>query len=124
MSIDLELEKIANGMHDLVIKDFDLQLVRDVDHIRQNLKIRLGFFFEEWFLDSTAGIRYIDFVFVANPNVELIAGIMKTTIQETPGVNSLLSYIQDLDRKNRTLNITFEVDTDFGPIEISETVGA
>ena len=47
MSIDLELERLDNGMHDLVIRDFDLNLVNELDQIKQNISIRLQFFFEE-----------------------------------------------------------------------------
>ncbi len=123
MSIDIELERLPNGQHDLALRNFDLQLVRDAEHIRQNLAIRLQFFFEEWFLDSTEGVRYIDFVFVANPNLQNISSIMKATIQETAGVNAILRYTQTLDRRNRKLSIAFKVDTIFGPIEDTQTIG-
>ena len=52
---------------DLLLENFDLQLVEGRDQIAQNLMIRLRFILGEWFLDITAGIPYYDDFFIKAP---------------------------------------------------------
>lgn len=110
--------------HDLFFENYDLALVEEIEAVRQHLSIRLQFFFNEWFLDSTEGIKYYDIVFVKVPNLNLIASVIKTFILNTPEVLKLLEYTQDFNRSLRRLTITFRVNTTFGEITLTEIVGA
>jgi hypothetical protein len=110
--------------HDLFYANYDLALVEDIENVRQQLSIRLQFFYDEWFLDSTEGIKYYDVVFVKVPNLDLIASIIKTFILNTEDVLELLEYTQEFSRSLRKLTITFKVNTTFGELTVTETVGA
>ena len=109
--IDLSLDLIT---HDLVVADYDLQLVTEVDQIVQSVKMRLLTIFGEWFLDSREGIQYFSVVCTKNPDLSLIDSIMKATIVETEGVSELMMYTSVLDKPNRRLTITFQVNTTYG----------
>lgn len=112
--------KLDVATHDLVVEDFDLGLVSEIDHVRQHIKTRLLFIYEEWFLDATQGVKYYDLVTVKNPNVPLIDSILKATIRETPDVNEILEYTSDFDASTRRFTVSFKVDTTYGPIILSE----
>jgi len=118
---DLELEKVGDD-EDLKITNFDLTLVDGIDRVRQKLSIRLKFFFREWFLDATKGVKFYEFIFVKNSNPETIAAVIKAEILETPDVNKIVEYSHDLDSALRKLTIVFKVDTSFGLLENTVTV--
>lgn len=108
--------------HDLVIEGFDLGFATEIDHVRQHIKTRLLFIYEEWFLDSVQGVKYYELITVKNPNLPLIDSLLKATIRETPDVNEILEYTSSFDRAARRLTVSFKVDTTYGPISISEAV--
>jgi len=121
--IDLKLKTLADGSHDLDFTNFDLGTVDGIDAVRQSLAIRLQFFFGEWFLDITKGVKLFEFVFVKTPDADLIGTVMKATILDTTDVLSLLSYKQDIDPKTRKLTVDFIVNTTFGELETTQTIG-
>jgi len=124
MAIDLQL--IANesdpGFHDLDIANYDLQLVSGVDQVRQKIECRLQFFFGEWFLDNTQGVKLYETVFVKNPNLSLIASTFRAAILETKDVKSIIEYNQEYDPKLRKLEVSFKVNTKYGTLESSVTL--
>ena len=123
MSKDLVLD-LTPGVEDIKIENYDMSLTDgDTSEVQQALHIRLQFFFSEWFLDNTTGIKYYEFVFVKNPDPNVVSAVMKTFILETPGVNELLSYEQKIDNSLRRLTVTFTVDTVAGQLTTSETIG-
>lgn len=118
MSKDIALN-IDTG--DLAIGAQDLYLVEKIDYIEQKLIIRLRFFFSEWFLDNTLGVKYVESIFVKNPDLDLVESLLKATILETPGVVSLVSFSLDLST-TRELTVTFKANTDYGIITFNEVV--
>ena len=76
--------------------------------IRQDVKIRLQWFFEEWRFAPEYGVPYFDEVFVKNPNTERIAQIIReeaskvadvTEVKETPLF--LLQWLRNTERLPR-----------------------
>jgi hypothetical protein len=110
---DLRLDLNEN---DLLVENFDLSLVEGIDQIRQKLQIRLQFFYGEWYLDTTQGVKYFDEIFIKNPTLARVQSILKSVITDTPGVNELLSMACDLDNTMRQLSVSFTVNTPFGEI--------
>lgn len=119
MAIDLKLDTTT---HDLAVEGYDLALVTDLDQIVQSLRIRLQFFFGEWYLDNTQGVKLYETVFVKNPNLRLIAAAFKATILDTPGVLSILEYNQSFTNESRSLLVSFRVNTTFGEATITEAL--
>jgi hypothetical protein len=109
--IDLKLDDVT---HDFQIVQYDLVLVTEVEQIRQAIKMRLLAILSEWFLDTRVGVPYFDVICAKNPNLSLVDSLLKSTIVETTGVNELMSYSSVMDRANRRLSVTFQVNTTYG----------
>lgn len=108
--------------NDLLFNKYDLSLVGGLDRIRQKLFIRLRFFYGEWYLDTTQGVKYFDEVFVKNPTLSRIQAIIKSVITDTPGVIEVLKMRCNIDNKSRTLNVSFTVSTEYGNLTMSTGV--
>jgi hypothetical protein len=109
--------------HDLTVESFDLSLVSGIDNLVQKLKIRLLFFFGEWFLDTALGVPYYDTVLVKNPNVPQIDALLKSVILATEGVTEIISYTSDYDNGLRKLSVSFEAKTIYGEnLTFEETI--
>lgn len=117
--IDLALSELD---HDLYFPDIDLRVVKDADQLEQNLRIRLQFFLNEWFLDSSAGLPFYTDILVKNPNIPNIENIIKAHIIDTVGVTEILEFNSDFDNSLRTYSIDFKVRTIFGEEELSVTI--
>lgn len=100
--------------HDFVVVNYDLALVSEIDQIKQSIKMRLLALFSEWFLDTRVGVRYFDVICTKNPDLSLVDSLLKTAILETVGVTELVSYISELDKSNRSLSVSFKVNTVYG----------
>ncbi len=103
--------------HDLAIEDFDFQFVDGVERVRQHLRVRLLFLYREWFLDTSYGVKYIDLVFVKNPDKVVVDNVILATITETPDVFDILEYDSTFDPGARSFEVTFKVNTTFGVVE-------
>lgn len=114
--------KLSLDRHDLEVVNYDLMLVDGIDRVRQHLRTRLWFFKSEWFLDTTYGLNYYEYIAKKNPNLSTISSIIKATILKTPEVNALLEYSQEFNRSLRELTVSFKVDTSFGPLEFTEVL--
>jgi hypothetical protein len=113
LAIDLKLNLEE---HDLDISSYDLALVDRLEQIQQKLQIKLKFFSQEWFLDTSVGLPLYELVFVKNPDLDLIASAFKSEILSVEGVNNILEYEQEFDSAARSLEITFKVDTIYGTL--------
>lgn len=115
--IDLELDPITN---DLVFRDFDFALIDDTKQIMQNLAIRLRFVLGEWYLDITAGIPYYEEFFRKNPNQIQIESILKQEIVQTRGIEELISFEADFDKRRRIFSVKFSARSISGEALLKE----
>lgn len=109
---------------DLLLENFDLQLVEGKDQIAQNLAIRLRFILGEWFLDTTAGVPYYDDFFIKAPNQIRIESVLKEEILDTPGVDQILSFTSTFNAQRRIYSVTFSVSTIRGEITLTQELVA
>lgn len=109
--------KLDSGTHDLVIYDYDLQVIESVDRVVQNIKIRLLHIYKEWYLDTTLGVPYFEEILVKDPDIPKIESIIIDTILKTRNVNQLLSFDSFFNNANREYSVTFQVNTQFGDSE-------
>ncbi|MCK4521363.1 MAG: hypothetical protein KAU20_02230 [Nanoarchaeota archaeon] len=122
---DLKLTTVSdpttqNPDHDLAIENYDLVLIDGIEQVAQNLRIRLWFFFGEWFLDTSQGVRFFEDVNVKEPNFPNIESLLKDMILSTQDVQSLLEFTMEYDRTQRKLTVEFTVNTTFGQLPITE----
>jgi hypothetical protein len=117
--IDIKLDVTD---HDVALENYDFQLVDLAEQVGQSIRIRLLFFRGEWFLDTAEGVPFYEDIFVKNPNLGAIDAAIKERILGTEGVTELLSYSSNYDASGRKLEISFEANTTYGPVTITEDI--
>jgi hypothetical protein len=75
-----------------------------------------SFFKGEWFRDTRQGLPYVQFVLVANPNLDLISSIFAKTLKTPQGVASVDQLDVTFFRSTRQLQVTCKVRTNSGAI--------
>lgn len=109
--------------HDILIKDGDFLLIDNAERVAQQIKVKLLTFLGEWFLDTTWGVPYLEYILVKQPNQELIKQILSEQILSVDDVKSLNALELDYQVKVRTLIINYEVSTEYGLITKKEVLG-
>ena len=93
--------------HDILIKDGDFLLIDNAERVAQQIKVKLLTFLGEWFLDTTWGVPYLEYILVKQPNQELIKQILSEQILSVDDVKSLNALELDYQVKVRTLIINY-----------------
>lgn len=114
---DIMLDK---NTHDLLIENNTIRLTTGTDTIDQKIKVKLLFFFNEWFLDTRQGVPYYEKFFVKNPNIPELEVIIKDTILTTEGVIEILSFDSNFDKPNRIYQVFTKIRTTEGVTTISQ----
>lgn len=104
--------------HDLLITDGDLSVMSNDGSIRQNLKQRLLLFLGEWFLDTTQGVPYYQYILVKNPNLDLVEATFKDVILSTPGILELDTFEFGYTAGTRQLQIGLQAKSTQGDISL------
>lgn len=105
--IDLMLD--SDG--DLLFTDQDLQLVDEVDEIKQELIIILKTRQGEFFGDETMGLNQTG-LFVKQPNLNYIANNVVQALKQQERVVS--AEVTDIELVNRNLKVAFDATLDTG----------
>ncbi len=110
---DLAMNFLTN---DLDIQNNDLYGVAGQVAIQQDIQQTLQFWYGEWFLDTTKGVPYKQYILVKNPNIDLVQGLLLKAIQARPGVVQVLDFQFNYDPINRAVAITTVVQITNGQI--------
>jgi hypothetical protein len=86
----LSLDPVAHDLH--LGDDGDLATVRDAAAVAQHVKQHLKFWEGEWFLDTTAGVPWIRFVFVKPFDRAVAEAVVKDALLSVPGVTEILAF--------------------------------
>lgn len=89
---------------------------RDAEATAQCVKTRLQLLREEWFLDITAGVPYLQEICVKPENLPLAESEIKRTILETDGVASLDDFQLTFSPDKRRLTVVAKVRTIYDDI--------
>lgn len=109
--------------HDLIIADGDFIVIDNAERVAQQIKIQLLTWLGEWFLDTTHGVPYLDYILVKNPNLELIASIFREQIMKVDDVDYVNSLEIDYDAQTRTMTVEYEASTSYGLVSRKEKLG-
>ena len=120
MAYDLA-ENIATG--DLLLNNNDLMVIDNAERVAQQILITLRFWLGEWFLDTTQGVPYLEYILVKNPNENHIRQILTEAILSVEGVNTVDNMELDFDVRNRKMAVTYTVTTDYGLLTRKEVLG-
>lgn len=82
--------------------------------VRQDVKIRLQWFLEEWRFAPEYGLPYFDEVFIKNPNLDRIAQIIREEAAKVTDVTEVRDVRVSLDKATRRAVIFLTIVTEYG----------
>jgi hypothetical protein len=119
---DLVDLKLTKDTHDIYLSSGDLAIVDGEDELVQRVKIKLLFFFGEWFLDTSLGIKYYESILKKNPDLNLVDSIIKASILDEPEMIDFIEYSSDFDISKREFSVNFIANTTYGQITFNEEI--
>lgn len=90
--------------------------------IKQDVKIRLQWFFAEWRFSPEDGVPYFEDVFVKNPNIDRITQIIREEAAKADGANEIRNVLVEIDALTRNAKIRFTIITDYGSFREEVTI--
>lgn len=97
----------------------------DVDAIEQTINTRLKLFSSEYWRDVSDGTPWITSILGKNNSTNTLQSksvLLKNRILNTDGVVSILDWTSDFDYTTRKFTITATILTEYGTIDVSESV--
>lgn len=85
--------------------DGNLAMVTSAEAVGQHVRQRLGFFRGEWFLDTTAGMPWLDEILGQKYDPALSEAVVKAEILATHGVTEIASFSVSFIKSTRGLAI-------------------
>lgn len=108
---------IGKTTNDLVFVNRDLQLVEDAEAVSQRVKQHLRFYLREWFLDTTIGVPWIDYIFVRPFDQATAEAIVKDAVLSVPGVKEITSFGVSFYPEKRRFDIfEMQIRTEFDEV--------
>lgn len=120
MAYDLAMDVSTS---DLIVQDGDLMIVDNAERVAQQVLITLREWFGEWFLKTSDGIPYLEYILVKTPNKAHIRQILTQAIESVEGVRDVTELDFTFNHVLRTLAVAYEIDTDYGLITRKEVLG-
>jgi len=108
------LVRRLDGNHDMTFGHGLADMATQAEACAQNVKTRLLLLQEEWFLDTSAGVPYLQQIMVKPANTALAESLIKQTILGTEGVSELRGFSMSFDRNTRRMSIAATVATVYG----------
>lgn len=109
--------KIDATTGDAVIENGDIVFVTGIDAIEQDIRLALGLFQGEWFLDETAGVPYYQSILGQKFNLLVVREIFRQQLLARAGVLEVTSIEVEFDRATRKATVSWRVSTDLGELE-------
>lgn len=110
--IGLAIDPTTNDI--FVAADGQLATVRDAEAVGQHVRQRLKTFTGEWFLDTAAGVPWLDEILGKQYDPALAESVTKAEVLDTEGVTSIESFAVRFTRASRGLIIdSIEVRSEY-----------
>ncbi len=100
--------------------------VAGAEAVPQGIRIRLGMFLGECYLNEDEGVDYIDQILIKNPDQIVVRSLLSEAIADTPDVTNVQgAQLQLADDGSREASIQYVADTVYAeePITAEVTVG-
>lgn len=120
MAYDLAMDISTS---DLIVRGGDLMIIDNAERVAQQVLITLREWLGEWFLKTSDGIPYLEYILVKNPNEAHIRQILTQAIESVEGVKDVTELEFAFNHVLRTLAVAYEIDTDYGLITRKEVLG-
>jgi len=110
--IGLAIDPVTN---DLFLRpDGSLAVVRGAEAVGQHVRQRLKTFSGEWFLDTTAGVPWLDEILGRGYDPALAEAVVKGEVLDTDAVTEITSFSVRFDRQRRALEaFGIGIDTEY-----------
>ena len=109
--------------NDIVLQDGDIMMIDNAERVAQQIAITLRFWLGEWFLNTTEGTPYLEYILVKQPNMAHIRQILTDQIQSVEGVKSVTDMELTFDQRERHLLVEYTADTDYGLVTDKAILG-
>lgn len=110
------LTRRLNDSHDMSFGTGIADYAVEAEACAQNVKTRLLLLMGEWFLDTSAGVPYLNDIMIRPANMPIVESLVKKTILETDGVSAITDFTMTVDRESRRLTIQATVTTIYGSL--------
>lgn len=108
----LAINPATNDLH--LRADGNLAVVTDAEAVGQHAKQRLQTYAGEWFLDTVAGMPWLNSILGSAYDPALAESVVKAELLDTDGVTDITSFSVRFDRSTRGLVIdSIDVLTDY-----------
>lgn len=116
---------IAMGINtnDIILQNGDVLMIDDSERVAQQILITLRFWYGEWFLNTTEGTPYLEYILVKQPNMAHIRQILTEQIQSVEGVKAVTNMELTFDQRERHLLVEYTADTDYGLVTDKAILG-
>ena len=108
---------------DIVLQNGDILMIDNAERVAQQILITLRFWYGEWFLNTTEGTPYLEYILVKQPNMAHIRQILTEQIQSVEGVKSVTDMELTFDQRERHLLVEYTADTDYGLVTDKAILG-
>ncbi len=99
----LAIDQATNDL--FLVGDGNLATVTDAEAVGQHVRQRLSTFSGEWFLDTTAGVPWLDQILGKAYDPAFAESVVKAEILNTDGVTEITSFSVSFDKATRGLII-------------------
>lgn len=103
--------------------DGDFASIADAPAVPQGIRIRVGMFLAECYLDETVGINYVDLILIKNPDPLVVRAIIGSEIAETPDVTNVVGAQLLQEPGSRDASIDYAVDTIYSEEPLTGQIG-
>lgn len=84
----------------------------NLEYLQQKIRIALSFQKGEWFTDSTIGLPYVpDFDASKTDHRSLLTASIQARVMRIDGIKKMLSFETEYNDTDRTLEVSFMVNT-------------
>ena len=84
----------------------------NLEYLQQKIRIALSFQKGEWFTDSTIGLPYVpDFDISKTDHRSLLTACIQARVMQIDGIKKMLSFETEYNDTDRTLEVSFIVNT-------------
>lgn len=109
--------------NDIVLQNGDILMIDNAERCAQQIAITLRFWLGEWFLNTTEGVPYLEYILVKQPNMAHIRQVLTEQIQSVEGVKSVTDMELTFDQRERHLLVEYTADTDYGLVTDKAILG-
>lgn len=105
----------GEGIRDLALAaDGNIEFVRDAEAVGQHVEQRLGTFEGWWFLDTSAGVAWLERILGRQFDPALSEAVIKTEVLETDGVTGIEAFDLGFSKDRRSVDASrIVVETEY-----------